>query len=59
MFNNAQELADLRTPPGSRLEVLKADRAGKHSIRINEQWRICFRWEGRDAFEVESVDYHS
>ena len=57
MLNNAQELADLRAPPGNRLELLKGNRSGQHSIRINDQWRICFRWEGRDAINVEIVDY--
>lgn len=46
------------TPPGNRLEALVADRAGQHSIRINDQWRICFRWADGDAFDVEIVDYH-
>ena len=49
---------DLRVPPGNRLEALKGDRGGQHSIRINDQWRICFRWKGGDAFDVEIVDYH-
>jgi toxin HigB-1 len=51
-------LADLRAPPGNRLEKLTRDRAGQHSIRINDQWRVCFRWVGSDAHEVEIVDYH-
>lgn len=51
-------LADLRIPPGNRLEALKGKRAGQHSIRINDQWRICFRWENGDAQNVEIVDYH-
>ena len=51
-------LTDLKVPPGNRLEALKGDRKGQHSIRINDQWRICFRWEGGDAFDVEIVDYH-
>ena len=50
--------ADMAVPPGNRLEALKADRAGQHSIRINDQWRICFRWLGSDAHDVEIVDYH-
>jgi proteic killer suppression protein len=50
-------LDELLTPPGNRLEALKGDRAGQHSIRINEQWRICFRWESDGAYEVEIVDY--
>ncbi len=58
MLNNAQTLLDLRIPPGNRLEALRGDREGQHSIRINDQWRICFRWEGSDAHDVEIVDYH-
>ena len=58
MLNNAQGLADLRIPPGNRLERLRGDRAGQYSIRINGQWRICFEWKGTDVFEVEIVDYH-
>ena len=54
----AETLDDLRVPPGNRLEKLKGDRAGQHSIRINDQWRICFRWSDGDAYEVEIVDYH-
>ena len=54
----ARTIDDLRNPPGNRLEVLKGDRAGQMSIRINEQWRICFRWADHDALEVEIVDYH-
>lgn len=54
----AQRLVDLRAPPGNRLEALKGDRAGQQSIRINDQWRICFRWEGTDAWVVKIVDYH-
>jgi proteic killer suppression protein len=54
----ATSLEDLRLPPGNRLEKLSGNRSGQHSIRINEQWRICFRWEQRDAFDVEIVDYH-
>jgi proteic killer suppression protein len=49
---------DLRIPPANRLEKLAGDRAGQHSIRINDQWRICFRWSGGDAHDVEIVDYH-
>jgi proteic killer suppression protein len=48
----------LRVPYGNHLEALKNDRAGQHSIRINDQWRLCFRWQGEDAFDVEIVDYH-
>jgi len=51
-------LDDLRVPPGNRLELLTGNRTGQHSIRINDQWRICFRWERGDAYEVEIVDYH-
>lgn len=58
MLDAAENLDDLRTPPGNRLETLKGDRAGQHSIRINQQWRICFRWDRGDAYEVEIVDYH-
>jgi proteic killer suppression protein len=58
MLNNAQSLDDLRVPPGNRLEPLRGDRGGKFSIRINDQWRICFEWRINDAFEVEIVDYH-
>ncbi len=58
MINRAQDLRDLLVPPGNRLEALKGDRKGQHSIRINDQWRICFLWSGADAFDVEIVDYH-
>jgi proteic killer suppression protein len=58
MLNNAYALDDLRVPPGNRLEALGGDRAGKHSIRINQQWRICFVWQGGHAYAVEIVDYH-
>jgi proteic killer suppression protein len=58
LLHQARRLDDLRAPPGNRLEPLKADRAGQHSIRINDQWRVCFRWQGEDAFDVEIVDYH-
>ena len=58
MLNNAQTLADLRIPPANRLEKLSGDRAGQHSIRINEQWGICFEWRDGDAYSVEIVDYH-
>ena len=54
----AAALSDLRVPPGNRLEALKGDRAGQHSIRINDQFRVCFRWRGGDAYEVEICDYH-
>jgi proteic killer suppression protein len=58
MLNNAQSLADLKVPPGNRLEELKGDRKGQHSIRINNQWRICFKWQNSNAYDVEIVDYH-
>jgi proteic killer suppression protein len=58
LLHQARRLDDLRAPPGNRLEALKGDRAGQHSIRINDQWRVCFRWQGEDAFDVEIVDYH-
>ena len=54
----AVRLEDLRVPPGNQLEKLRGDRAGQHSIRINDQWRIWFRWFGSDAHDVEIVDYH-
>lgn len=54
----AGQLADLRVPPGNRLEALKGDRAGQHSIRVNNQWRVCFRWHEAGAVDVEIVDYH-
>ena len=58
-IDNAAALTDLTSPPGNRLEALKGDRAGQHSIRINDQWRICFRWTEAGAQDVEIVDYHS
>ncbi len=58
LLDAVESLADLRVPPGNRLEKLKGDRAGQHSIRINDRWRICFRWRRRDAYDVEVVDYH-
>jgi len=58
MLDAAETLADLKIPPGNRLEKLAGDRAGQHSIRINERWRICFVWKEGDAHEVEIVDYH-
>ena len=54
----AERLDDLRVPPGNRLEALKGNRAGQHSIRVNEQFRVCFRWAGSGAEDVEIVDYH-
>jgi toxin HigB-1 len=58
MLNNAAELADLRIPPANHLEALRGDRKGQYSIRINDQWRLCFRWADGDAFDVAIVDYH-
>lgn len=54
----AERLDDLRIPPGNRLERLLGNRVGQHSIRINDQWRICFRWQNGDAYDVEVTDYH-
>lgn len=58
LLDAAVSLQGLRVPPGNRLEALHGDRKGQWSIRINEQWRICFRWKGVDALDVEIVDYH-
>jgi proteic killer suppression protein len=58
MLNRSQTLQDLRVPPANRLEKLSGDRAGQYSIRMNEQWRICFVWREGDAYDVEIVDYH-
>lgn len=58
MLNAAAALDDLRIPPANRLEALKGDRRSRHSIRINDQWRICFSWKAGDAHDVEIVDYH-
>lgn len=58
VLNAATRLDELRAVPGNRLEKLKGERAGKYSIRVNDQWRLCFRWVGADALEVEIVDYH-
>lgn len=58
MLDDAQELRDLRSPPGNRLEGLGGDRAGQHSIRINDQWRVCFVWADSGPMKVEIVDYH-
>ncbi len=58
MLHRATRLDDLRVPPNNRLEALKRDRKGQHSIHINDQWRVCFVWTGSDAREVEIVDYH-
>jgi proteic killer suppression protein len=59
MLARAHALMDLRAPPGNRLEALKGDMEGFFSIRVNDQWRVIFRWDGRDASEVAIVDYHS
>ncbi|ASG22964.1 MULTISPECIES: type II toxin-antitoxin system RelE/ParE family toxin [Nitrospirillum] len=58
ILHAATTVDDLRVPPGNRLEKLSGDREGQHSIRINDQWRVCFRWDGQDAHDVEIVDYH-
>ena len=58
VLNNVTQLLELRIPPGNRLEKLLGNRRGQFSIRINDQWRICFRWERGDAYDVEIVDYH-
>ena len=58
VLDAAEALDDLRIPPSNRLEKLSGDRKGQHSIRVNDQWRICFRWKGGDARDVEIVDYH-
>jgi proteic killer suppression protein len=58
ILNNARVLQDLRVPPGNRLEALRGNRAGQHSIRINDQWRICFVWKEGGPADVEIVDYH-
>ena len=58
MINNAQDINDLRVPPGNKLEKLKGDLKEYHSIRINNQWRIIFKWIGSDAYDVQIVDYH-
>ena len=58
ILDSATELDTLRVPPGNKLEALKGDRKGQHSIRINDQWRICFKWRTGDAYDVEIADYH-
>ncbi len=58
LIHAAQTLDFLRSPPGNRLEALRGDRKGQHSIRINDRWRVCFRWANGDAYDVEIVDYH-
>jgi len=57
-LHRARQINDLRMPPGNRLESLKGNRKGQHSIRINDQWRICFEWRNDNAHQVEIVDYH-
>ena len=58
MLHRATRREDSRVPPNNRLEALQRDRKGQHSIRINDQWRLCFRFDSRDAWDVEIVDYH-
>jgi proteic killer suppression protein len=58
LVDAAEKLDDLRVPPGNRLEKLKGRRAGQHSIRVNDQWRICFHWRDGNAYDVEIVDHH-
>lgn len=58
MLHRAKTLQDLRVPPANRLEKLLGEREGQYSIRINDQWRICFQWQDGDAYNVEIVDYH-
>ena len=58
VLDAAERLEDLRVPPGNRLEKLSGDREGQYSIRINDQWRVCFRWSEGDAYDVEITDYH-
>ncbi|MGH7166863.1 MAG: type II toxin-antitoxin system RelE/ParE family toxin [Nitrospiraceae bacterium] len=57
-INRVRDLGELAVPPGNRLERLRGDRSGQHTIRINDQYRVCFRWEAGDAYEVEITDYH-
>ena len=58
ILDAAEKLDDLKVPPGNRLEKLSGDREGQHSIRVNQQWRVCFRWKNGDCYDVEIVDYH-
>ena len=58
MLNNASQLQELRVPPNNQLEKLKGDRAGQFSVRVNNQWRVCFAWDDADAYAVEITDYH-
>ena len=57
-LEDASDINDLRIPPGNRLEALKGSRVGQYSIRINDQWRVCFRWKDGNAYDVEIIDYH-
>ena len=59
IINAAEEMGELRIPPGNRLEKLKGDRSGQWSIRVNDQWRVCFEWREGNAYQVEITDYHS
>lgn len=58
LIDSAEEIRDLRSPPANRLETLKGDRAGQYSVRINDRYRVCFKWKGGHAFDVEITDYH-
>jgi len=58
MINNSESLSDLRIPPANHLEALKGDRKGQYSIKINDKWRICFKWNNGDCYDLEVVDYH-
>ena len=58
MIDASESLDDMRVPPGNKLEKLSGDRHGQYCIRVNDQWRVCFRWDGDDAYDVEIVDYH-
>jgi len=58
VLNGAHELIDLRSPPGNRLEALRGEWTGYYSVRVNEQWRIVFRWEGNNVYDVQLIDYH-
>lgn len=58
LLDAAESLDDLRVPPGNRLEKLRGDREGQYSIRVNDHWRVCFRWDAGDAHDVEITDYH-
>jgi len=58
MLNRSSTVQDLRIPPANKLEALSGNRKGQHSIRINDQWRVCFKWENGNAYDIEIVDYH-